>query len=334
MHEQLRAPFLANSLADSPGSRRARLSKDSEDSSKPSIPREGSSFFDLRDASGDAGMGASMLSCTLTLANTCMGTGVLALPAAYAGAGLLGGSALCIAAACLAALSIFFLEAAAARCGLGRATMFGLCELVLPGSGVAVSLALLVNCLGSALSYIIVAADNVTESLPFVDRRIFILCSALYFAPLCYLKSMDSFRVVSLLCVACLLLAACTVLAFGIAPGLDPCGAAYDAASPPAPRGRLLGGQSGAASSAATASYEGSYEDGAAAPVHAAPAPPVASQYAALGSTALCGGPVKLLGNPAQLFLTLPLFINAFFCHQNAFAVLGCGACVDGMRLS
>ena len=57
------------------------------------------------DATGGSGaevappassIGASLFSSTINLANTCMGTGVLALPAAFAVSGLLSGVIVCV----------------------------------------------------------------------------------------------------------------------------------------------------------------------------------------------------------------------------------------------
>ncbi|EOD39846.1 hypothetical protein EMIHUDRAFT_108831 [Emiliania huxleyi CCMP1516] len=253
------------------------------------MTRRTTQFIDVTAASGAQGKGASMFSAIISIAATCMGTGILALPGAYAEAGLFGGWALGILGACLACLAIFLLESAAMRAGLELPTMFDLCNAVLPGSGAFVSICLVVFVIGAALTYVIVAADNVTSTFPQIPRKVFLLASACYYVPLCFLRSMDSLRIVSLLSVSCLMLAVTTILSFYVAPSLlDPCGG-QGVSDPPA-------------SSVFMSSP---------------------CKAACLDDPAgTCTSEIVLLGSTAQCFGKLPSFILAYFCVHNTFTIL------------
>ena len=81
-------------------------------------------FLLPQKSSGELPGTSSLLSCTINLASTCMGTGILALPAAYNRAGLILGNVLCIAASLFAALSLYFLDRAATATALAEPDFF------------------------------------------------------------------------------------------------------------------------------------------------------------------------------------------------------------------
>ena len=198
-------------------------SDDESPSSPPLLPAS-SSFYDPKQSSGHQHGTASIMSCTINLASTCLGTGVLALPAAYASAGLLTGNAICIGAGLLTMSSLVLLDAAATRAG-SEPTFYAMCEAVLPGSGRVVDIAVVINCFGSACAYLVVFGDSLTSALGGLPRRAWVGGAVAAVAPLCFLRSMDALRVTSLLGVICILAVALMVLAFALAPTpwLDPC---------------------------------------------------------------------------------------------------------------
>ena len=186
------------------------------------------------DGEGAAPAGrASLQSCIINLTNTCMGTGILALPYAFRVAGLTAGSLLCVASAAMGVLSLRFLDLAASAYGIKQPTFYKLCEAAYPGAGLVIDVAVVVNCFGTAASYLIVATDSFSEGLSGLrlERWAWTCLSVLIVAPLCYLRSMHALRHSSLLSVCVLLGIVALVLAFAVVPGLEPCGEGQPAAS-------------------------------------------------------------------------------------------------------
>ena len=170
---------------------------------------------------------ASVLSCVINLSATCMGTGILALPFALSKSGFIAGCLLLFISAAGCALSLHFLV-----CG-GRAvvsrggpiTFATLCEAALgPYASVAIDLSILVNCLGTATSYLIVAADCFSVALS-VSRFQVVLMSLLLVSPAAFFRTMDTLKASSSVAICCLLGIVVMVLVFGFAPAddLDPC---------------------------------------------------------------------------------------------------------------
>jgi amino acid permease len=197
------------------------------------------------DATGvQRARGASVLSCIINLASTCMGTGILALPSAYDHAGFTAGSLLCVGSAVLTIVSLNLLSAAAELVPdrTRRVTFYTLCESALPHSGRVIDLAVLINCLGCCIAYLIVAADCFSRlGVPGFSRIAWVGLGAALVATPCHFSTMDMLKVTSSIAVASLLVISALILAFakGWYEGLDPCaataGAASNAATLPAP---------------------------------------------------------------------------------------------------
>ncbi|EOD18102.1 hypothetical protein EMIHUDRAFT_196172 [Emiliania huxleyi CCMP1516] len=258
---------------------------------KSGLSRKRSSFLNPARPSGTTG--ASVLSSVITLSSTQMGVGVLALPHAFAQSGLFGGLSLLASGAVLAALSIFLLNAAGARCGLETPTLFSLCNSLLPGSGVVLTCALTIQMTGGVLMRLVVAADNITLTYGAVDRTIFLLAAALYFVPVCFLRSLDSLRIFSSISIICLLVIALTELTYLVSP-------------------ELLGDPNASAPTAPPAAPD---------PLHDW----LGRIWELLGLSlpAFCGDAmVRILGTPLELLRTAPTFVIAFFCQHNVFTVL------------
>jgi len=297
---------------------RLSSSRQSDAKRKSGLSRKRSSFLNPARPSGTTG--ASVLSSVITLSSTQMGVGVLALPHAFAQSGLFGGLSLLASGAVLAALSIFLLNAAGARCGLETPTLFSLCNSLLPGSGVVLTCALTIQMTGGVLMRLVVAADNITLTYGAVDRTIFLLAAALYFVPVCFLRSLDSLRIFSSISIICLLVIALTELTYLVSPELlgDPCDAAAAAAA------------TAAVDASAAISLSLSAPSNASAPT----APPAAPdplhdwlgriwELLGLSLPAFCGDAmVRILGTPLELLRTAPTFVIAFFCQHNVFTVL------------
>ena len=145
-----------------------------------------------------------------------MGTGILALPAAFSSAGLAAGQLVCIASAALGMASLYLLDAAATAGQLTQPTLYTLCERAQPRSGLLVDASVVINCFGTAAGYLIVAGDSFTQGLPLfaLPRRVWICGSVIVVAPLCYLRRIDALRATSLVSIVCLLLISLMVVAY------------------------------------------------------------------------------------------------------------------------
>ena len=89
-----------------------------------------------------------------------MGTGILALPAGMATAGLVPGLAILVLTAAMGGFALFCLGRAQLKLGTHRQSFTTLGDTVRPRFSVVVELAVICNCLGSAIGYLIVATDN------------------------------------------------------------------------------------------------------------------------------------------------------------------------------
>jgi amino acid permease len=227
-----------------------------------------------------------------------------------------GGSILCALCAALTSLSLLLLASMSTHPAIrGKATFFTLCEAALPSSGWVVDCAVLVNCVGTAASYLIVASDCFSAALSAPRVPVVLACTALA-APACFFRSIDSLKVTSTVAVGCMLGITLMIALFGFGDtgsDFDPC------------RERCLARISNPATQPLPLSQK--------AAVSPPPTLPRVRLNAcihpgAAGNSTLehghCGGHVNLgTGSPRLVFCALPLFINAFTCQQNAFLALG-----------
>ena len=223
----------------------------------------------LGGAGSDAG--ASILSCVINLSCTCMGTGILALPFAFSMAGFAAGSAILIFSAFVCVISLYMLVSSGRKLD-GPVNFATLCVAALgPPAGIGIDLSVIANCLGTATSYLIVAADCFSAAFD-VSRSSVVLGALVATSPAAFFRSMDTLKASSTISICCLVAIVLMVVIFGFGPteDFDPC--------PKAPQ----------------------VEHG-----H-------------------CGGSVTPLStNGLRIFCTLPYFVMAFTCQQNAFNAIG-----------
>lgn len=189
---------------------------------------EGKTSSDVRKPAG-----ASIRSGIFNLANTILGAGMLGLPYAFAECGLVAGLLLLLTFACLSALGLHLLSAAADLAGR-PATLYAVAHRALAGSGLAIDVAVAIKCFGVATSYLIVVGDSLPKALqPFgasgalLDRRLWSGLAAVVVSPLVFLRRVDALRHTSLAALLCVLVITLLVLAFSSRPplsaALDPC---------------------------------------------------------------------------------------------------------------
>ncbi|KAF9086262.1 hypothetical protein BGX29_001474 [Mortierella sp. GBA35] len=229
----------------------------------------------------EVGPSAGFWSCTINLANTILGTGMLAMPGALATVGLLLGSFMIVFSACASGLGLYFLTRSASRT-TGRAASFFACsKLTYPWAAVGFDVAIAIKCFGVGISYLIIIGDlmpEVVRSLGMfafaaaggdgsgdmdpqlwflVDRRFWITIFMGIIGPISFLKRLDSLKATSALALVAVFYLVFIVIYYYINPDQ--------------------------------------------------PLPPKEE--------------IRLFHPSAQFFTTLPIFVFAFTCHQNIFSV-------------
>ncbi|KAG0222803.1 hypothetical protein BGX31_008851 [Mortierella sp. GBA43] len=227
--------------------------------------------LDLQQASG----------ATINLANTILGTGMLAMSGALATVGIVLGSFMIIFSACASALGLYFLTRSASRTEGRSASFFACSKLTYPWAAVLFDLAIAIKCFGVGISYLIIIGQlmpGVVKSLSgmafvavggngdgdmdpalwfLIDRRFWITMFMGIIAPLSFLRKLDSLKSTSALA-----LGAVVYLVFIVV---------YYYSNPQQPL------------------------------------PPAED--------------IRLVNFSPQFLTTLPIFVFAFTCHQNIFSV-------------
>ena len=176
--------------------------------------------------------GATILSSTLNLCNTIMGTGILALPYALAGTGLYPGAAFLLLSTAAAIISLHLLSESARTVGR-PASFYSVCEAAFPRLSIFADLIVISNGLLACLGFLIVAGDSFSKIIDGgPSRQIWILIALCFVTPLTFLRRMDMLKYTSFLSMCCYVLICAFVVAFALPsythlkapPILQPCG--------------------------------------------------------------------------------------------------------------
>ena len=173
------------------------------------------------------GGSASIFSSSVNLANTIMGTGILALPAAVAECGIVLGVLFMMLSAGAGMLSLHFLSQSAHRAGR-PANFYSVCVAAHPKLPVAVDLIVVANGFLAATTFLIVATDSLTKLLPTSaggpPRQIWTLIAVACVLPLSLLRRLDALRFTSMLSLAVLVMISILVIVYSLGlPGMVAC---------------------------------------------------------------------------------------------------------------
>ena len=154
---------------------------------------------------------ASISSCVYNLTNTIIGSGVLALPAAFATCGSGLGSGLLLVFALFSAHGLHLLSLSAQIVDGDKASFRAVAAAAAPRFATFVDLAVVIKCFGVACSYLIVVGDSLPivaqRALPDVAfaarREPWILFAALVVTPLALKRKLDNLRLVSAASLVC-----------------------------------------------------------------------------------------------------------------------------------
>ncbi|RUP48034.1 transmembrane amino acid transporter protein-domain-containing protein [Jimgerdemannia flammicorona] len=191
----------------------------------PAIPPSAEDYEEEDDGhgSGAAAATAGFFGCTVNLANTILGTGMLAMPSAIASIGLIPGIFIIVYSATASSLGLYFLSKAAARTEGRHASFFTISKLTWPGAAILFDAAIAIKCFGVSISYLIIIGELMPEVVlsflgntpggilstpegddPYMDyltdRKFWItVLMASVIVPISFFRKLDSLRYTSLI---------------------------------------------------------------------------------------------------------------------------------------
>ncbi|KAG4097128.1 hypothetical protein H8356DRAFT_993941 [Neocallimastix lanati (nom. inval.)] len=161
----------------------------------------------------------TVFSSIVTLSNTLLGSGMLAMPAAFASVGLYFGIVNVFVFGCGALFGLWLLTRCATYTGR-NSSFFSLSMITFPQASVFFDLAISIKCFGVSVSYLIIIGDlmpvvtlglfpNISLNSIFLSRELWITIGVLIIIPLAFMRKLDSMRhtsFISLLAIVYLLI--------------------------------------------------------------------------------------------------------------------------------
>ncbi|OZJ04443.1 hypothetical protein BZG36_02797 [Bifiguratus adelaidae] len=224
-------------LPKTPEDNLGTLPRDQSSERTPLLPESSNNYSAIRANPDDKGKPdqegqASFSSCAINLANTILGTGMLAMPSAIASVGLIPGICLIVYSGLASGLGLYLLSLCARRTHPPRSASFFACsQITWPHAGVFFDLAIAIKCFGVSISYLIIIGDLMPEFMTsffgisdeympvFVSRRFWITLSMVAFiAPLSFLRRLDSLRYTSVIALFAVFYLSCIVIWHAVYP--------------------------------------------------------------------------------------------------------------------
>lgn len=228
-------PSRLNSLSvESPMHGHGALSSDSShgtfESREPSEVGRESMEASLLGYAGES----TSVRCFCNLANTIVGSGMLALPHAFAASGYLLGTVFLIVFGLAAAFGLHLLACCAMEIGL-PCTFRKVTSEAMPGDGfnMAIDAIIALKCFGVACSYLIVVGDSMPKVVDQISdggpewlhhRRIWVTFGLCCVSPLCFFESMDKLAFTSGLSLAFVAFLMVMVFAYSVGDESEACG--------------------------------------------------------------------------------------------------------------
>lgn len=194
---------------------------------------------DMKPSTEEPAIGgdASLLSSIINLAKTCVGTGILTLPFAFKGCGLLWGWVFTLLTGFMAAFTLFLLGEVATFGGR-RPTLNAVGKHSLGSVGsVLVDLSVCMNNLGAMISYLVIASTTVQTIVqqnfalsgvaPW-PRQVYVVIGIAIVAPLCLVRRVNMLRFSSSVAMVALTLVTIMIVLFAMpwserVPAFQPC---------------------------------------------------------------------------------------------------------------
>lgn len=145
----------------------------------------------------------------LTIIETVVGAGTLAMPSVLSHMGIMLGVVLIIWSGITAAFGLYLQSKCARYLDRGTSSFFALSQITYPGAAVIFDMAIAVKCFGVGVSYMIIIGDLMpgvilgfndhADRIPYlVDRNFWITAFMLLVIPLSFLRRLDSLKYTSL----------------------------------------------------------------------------------------------------------------------------------------
>mmetsp|Transcript_9909 Transcript_9909/g.22116 ORF Transcript_9909/g.22116 Transcript_9909/m.22116 type:complete len:475 (-) Transcript_9909:218-1642(-) len=178
---------------------------------------------------------ANAFSCTINLANTIVGAGMLGLPGAFGGTGWGGGVLLLLGAAAFSAHGLVLLSASSMRTGT-PSSFYRVAQAAVPGYTLLIDGAVAAKCFGVATGYLITVGDCMVEAFALIlrgeedawwvqallSRRFWVTGGFLLVLPTSFYRTLDDLKKTSALALVFVFLLAAGIVAY--AHGMaDPC---------------------------------------------------------------------------------------------------------------
>ncbi|KAF7725184.1 hypothetical protein EC973_000350 [Apophysomyces ossiformis] len=177
---------------------------------------------------------ATPASSSINLANTILGTGMLAMPSAVASVGLLPGIFIVLFSALASGAGLYFLACCATRTEGRHSSFFAISKLTWPRAAVFFDLAIACKCFGVAISYLIIIGDLMPQVITsffshadsseiLMDRRFWItVFMATVILPLSFLRKLDSLKYTSIVSLIAVVYLVAIVAFHYISPSFPP----------------------------------------------------------------------------------------------------------------
>ncbi|KAJ2161471.1 hypothetical protein GGF46_001410 [Coemansia sp. RSA 552] len=147
----------------------------------------------------------TILSSSINLANTILGSGMLSMPNAMASLGLVFGSLVILLSACTSGLGLYLLSRCARRTSGRDSSFFAVSKLTYPRAAVFFDAAIAVKCFGVSISYLIIFGDlmpEIADAFGFkaqlmLSRNFWITFAIILLAPLAFQRRLDALKYTS-----------------------------------------------------------------------------------------------------------------------------------------
>ncbi|KAJ2018523.1 hypothetical protein GGI13_004857 [Coemansia sp. RSA 455] len=147
----------------------------------------------------------TILSSTINLANTILGSGMLSMPNAMAALGLAFGSLVIIFSACASGMGLYLLSRCARRSPGRDSSFFSVSKLTYPKAAVFFDAAIAIKCFGVSISYLIIFGDlmpEIASALGFsaqllLSRSFWITVAIIALIPLAFQRRLDALKYTS-----------------------------------------------------------------------------------------------------------------------------------------
>lgn len=243
------------------------------------------------------GKAATIKSGTINLLNTIIGAGILAMPYGLKSNGLLFGCLLITWSACTSSMGLYLQTKVAKYTKQNDAPVsyFSLAQLTYPQFSIVFDSAIAIKCFGVGVSYLVIIGDlmpKIMESLDIQLESILMMRNfwitifmVIMVAPLSYLKKLDSLKYTSIVALFSVVYLICLVIFHFFN------GDAIPVVTPDI-------------NNAATAATKAASE--------------AAAKLASEGPLVYWFGPISI----KKTLSSFPIFVFAYTCHQNMFAII------------